>query len=178
VLAGLTTGHTVGLAVVAAVFILFALSASFLAPRRWPDFPGRNGLSVFIIVSLVLFGSMLTAIEVFGVEKPEAAEAAKRPAGGEPKQTIQVTETDARITLPELKQLQQGTYEFQVKNAGQKPHNLVIEGPKAVGQTELDTIQPGETAHLIVSFAQGTYTLYSSEDGDRANGLTATINVG
>jgi hypothetical protein len=61
----------VGLAVVAAIFIGFALASSFLAPRRWPDFPGKNGLSVFMIVSIVLFGAMLTAVEVFGVEEPE-----------------------------------------------------------------------------------------------------------
>ena len=62
----------VGLAVVAAIFIAFALTSSFLAPRRWPDFPGRQGLSVFIIACFVLFAAMLTAVEVFGVEKSES----------------------------------------------------------------------------------------------------------
>jgi multisubunit Na+/H+ antiporter MnhB subunit len=71
-LAGLSTGHMVGLAVVAAVFISFALASSFLAPRRWPDFPGRQGLSVFVIACFVLFAAMLTAVEVFGVEKSES----------------------------------------------------------------------------------------------------------
>ena len=47
--AELTTGHEVALIVVAAVFIAFALSASFIAPRIKPDFPGPNGLSVFVI---------------------------------------------------------------------------------------------------------------------------------
>jgi hypothetical protein len=71
-LAGLSTGHMVGLAVVAAVFISFALASSFFAPRRWPDFPGPNGLSVFIIACFVLFAAMLVAVEVFGVEKSES----------------------------------------------------------------------------------------------------------
>jgi hypothetical protein len=71
VLAALSTEHMVGLAVVAAIFIAFALACSFLAPRRWPDFPGPNGLSVFMIVSVVLFAAMLTAVAVFGVEEPE-----------------------------------------------------------------------------------------------------------
>jgi hypothetical protein len=168
----------VGLAVVAAVFITFALASSFLAPRRWPDYPGKNGLSVFIIVSLVLFASMLTAVEVFGVEQPEKAEAAGAPVKGESTKTIEVTLEDAKIVLPTLAKLAPGTYNFQVKNEGQKPHDLVIEGPKAVGQTTLDTMQPGETANLVVSFETGNYTLYSSEDDDRANGLTATISVG
>lgn len=70
-LAGLSTGHMVGLAVVGGVFISFALASSFLAPKRWPDFPGEHGLPVFIIVCFVLFAAMLVAVEVFGVEKPE-----------------------------------------------------------------------------------------------------------
>jgi hypothetical protein len=75
-LAGLTTAHKIELAVVAAVFISFALSASFLAPRRRPDFPGKNGLSVFIIVAVFLFALMLTAVVIFGRESKTAKGAA------------------------------------------------------------------------------------------------------
>jgi len=64
--ADLTTGHKVALIVVAAVFIAFALSASFLAPRKKPDFPGPNGLSVFVIGSLLMFVLMVLAINFFG----------------------------------------------------------------------------------------------------------------
>jgi hypothetical protein len=64
--AELTTGHEVGLVVVAAVFIAFALVASFLVPRYKPDFPGPNGLSVFAIASIVMFVLMVAAINFFG----------------------------------------------------------------------------------------------------------------
>ena len=40
----LPLGHEVGLIVVAAVFIAFALVSSFLVPRYKPDFPGPTGL--------------------------------------------------------------------------------------------------------------------------------------
>jgi len=63
---GLTTGHKVALVVVAAVFIAFALAASFLAPKKRPDFPGPNGLSVFVIGSLLLFVLMVLTINFFG----------------------------------------------------------------------------------------------------------------
>ena len=62
----LPIGHEVALIVVAAVFIAFALSASFLAPRYKPDFPGPNGLSVFVIVSILMFLLMVLAINFFG----------------------------------------------------------------------------------------------------------------
>ena len=62
----LPLGHEVGLIVVAAVFIAFALASSLLVPRYKPDFPGPNGLSVFAIGSVVLFLLMIAAINFFG----------------------------------------------------------------------------------------------------------------
>jgi hypothetical protein len=62
----LPLGHEIGLVVVAAVFIAFALVSSLLVPRYKPDFPGPSGLSVFVIVSVVMFGLMLAAINFFG----------------------------------------------------------------------------------------------------------------
>ena len=62
----LSTGHEVGLVVVAAAFIAFALGASFLVPRYKPDFPGPNGIGVFAIASIVMFVLMVAAINFFG----------------------------------------------------------------------------------------------------------------
>jgi uncharacterized cupredoxin-like copper-binding protein len=66
----LSTDHKVGLAVVGAVFIAFALASALLIPRFRPRFPA-GGLSAFIIVTVVLFAGMLTAVEVFGAEPKE-----------------------------------------------------------------------------------------------------------
>jgi len=68
-LAGLSTGHTIGMVIVAVTFIGFALVSSFVIPRRQPDFPGKNGISVFALVCIVLFVAQLTSVIVFGVEK-------------------------------------------------------------------------------------------------------------
>jgi hypothetical protein len=62
----LPVGHEVGLIVVAAIFIAFALGASFLAPRYKPDFPGPNGLGPFVIGSIVMFVLMVAAVNFFG----------------------------------------------------------------------------------------------------------------
>lgn len=67
-LVALSTGHMVGLSVVAAVFIAFALISSFVAPRLRPDFPGKQGLSVFVIACFVLFAMMIAAVEIFGAD--------------------------------------------------------------------------------------------------------------
>ena len=62
----LPLGHEIGLIVVAALFIAFALVSSFLVPRYKPDFPGPNGLSTFVIASIVMFGLMVAAVNFFG----------------------------------------------------------------------------------------------------------------
>ena len=67
----LSTGHEVGLAVTAAAFIIFALASSFLFPRFRPNYPG-GGMLAFVVVSLVFFFGMLTAVETFGAEGGEA----------------------------------------------------------------------------------------------------------
>jgi mono/diheme cytochrome c family protein len=70
VLLGLTTGHAVGLALVAGAFIVFALLSALVIPRRWPQYPGR-GLGWFIAGTLVLFVATLGAVEVFAKEPAE-----------------------------------------------------------------------------------------------------------
>jgi hypothetical protein len=62
----LPLGHEIGLIVVAAVFVAFALVSSFVVPRYKPDFPGPNGLSTFVIASIVMFGLMVAAVNFFG----------------------------------------------------------------------------------------------------------------
>jgi mono/diheme cytochrome c family protein len=82
VLLGLSTGHSVGLALVAGTFVAFAFVSALVVPRRWPQFPG-HGLGWFIAATLVLFVGTLAAVEVFAKEEPEAAEAVKeKPSTG------------------------------------------------------------------------------------------------
>ncbi|HET8527457.1 MAG TPA: plastocyanin/azurin family copper-binding protein [Gaiellaceae bacterium] len=179
-LAGMATGNKIGLAVVAAVFIAFALSASFLAPRRWPEFPGRHALSVFVIACFVLFAGMVSAVLVFGKETEEAHGAA--PAQTAPAtaaaRTIKVTESEFKIALPPQKSLTGGTYTFQVHNAGKIPHDLVISGGHATGQTKTPTIPAGGDATLKVTLGAGQYTLYCSLPGHRQLGMQAQLAVG
>jgi mono/diheme cytochrome c family protein len=90
VLLGLSTGHSVGLALVAGTFVVFALVSALVVPRRWPQFPGQ-GLGWFIAATLVLFVGSLAAVEVFAKEseEPEAAEAVKEKPSTGPGTTTQ-----------------------------------------------------------------------------------------
>ncbi len=100
-IAALSTGNKIGLAVVGVAFVVFALVSSFLLPRRWPDFPGRH-VGLFVTVSILFFGAMLAAVLVFGKERKEASEPAaltQTQSGSLPGQTTSTT-TAPTTTAP------------------------------------------------------------------------------
>jgi nitrite reductase (NO-forming) len=195
----LSTGHKVGLAVVGACFILFALASSFLFPRFRPNYPGR-GLPAFIIVAVVFFFAMLTAVEVFGAEPKEAepaaqteAQATTTAASTQPTstaatttaatttaaaattsakpQTIQVTEKEFKITLSPAA-LHAGPVTFQIKNTGAVPHDLAI-----VGGPKSKLISPGGTGTLTATLKAGPIELYCSVPGHKQAGMDVKQTV-
>ncbi len=72
VIAGISTGHEIGLAAVGAAFILFALISSFVLPLRNPNFPGK-AMPLYLTICVVFFVAMVSAVIVFGKEKKEAS---------------------------------------------------------------------------------------------------------
>jgi uncharacterized cupredoxin-like copper-binding protein len=179
-LLGLSTGHKVGLALAAAGFAGFSLIVSMLVPRRWPNFPGR-GLPLFLVVCVLLFFGMLVAVEVFGKEsEPEAAgaettaETHTTQTGPATAQTVQVSEVDFKIRLPETT-LKAGKYTFEVKNEGKVPHDLVVKG--AGVQKGTPTIAPGKSESLTVELKPGTYEIYCSIPGHKQLGMDLKATV-
>jgi uncharacterized cupredoxin-like copper-binding protein len=193
----LSTGHKVGLAVVGAAFVVFALASSFLFPRFRPRYPGR-GLPAFIIVTFVFFFGMLTAVEVFGAEPKETkavaqteattavasststpsstaasttAPATTAAATTAKPQTIQVTEKEFKITLSPAS-LRAGPVTFEVKNTGALPHDLAI-----VGGPKSPLIKPGGTGTLKVTLKAGKIELYCSVPGHKQAGMDVKTTV-
>jgi uncharacterized cupredoxin-like copper-binding protein len=176
-LAALSTGHKLGLGIVAACFIAFALSSSFLAPRRRPDFPGKSGLGVFAIASFVLFAAMISAVEIFGAEG-EAKANAKAPAQqAGPAATVRVRESEFKIARAPATVPAAGKVTFVVENAGKIQHDLALEGAGVPASTKTPLISPGQSAKLTVTLAAGTYTLYCTVPGHRAAGMVAKLVV-
>jgi plastocyanin len=177
VLLALSTGHKVGLVIAGGIFVLFALACAILIPRYRPDFPGRRGLTPFIVVTVFIFLGMLFAVETFGAEeeKPEEAEpAATAPGGGAP-QPVKVTESEFKIQLPQ-QSLGPGAYEFDVQNTGQVGHDLVVKGPGGE-DAKTPLIQPGKSAKLRVSLEAGQYELYCSVPGHKEAGMDLKLGV-
>jgi nitrite reductase (NO-forming) len=195
----LSTGHEVGLGVVGACFVAFALASAFLFPRLRPQFPG-HGLTAFIVVAFVFFFGMLTAVEVFGAEPKEkktepAAQTvaqtqpttagtsttaakptttAKTTTAAKPApapQTIQATETEFKIALAPSS-LKVGPVTFVVKNAGKIPHDLAI-----VGGPKTPLIAPGKSATLTTTLKAGPIELYCTVPGHKQAGMDLKLTV-
>jgi uncharacterized cupredoxin-like copper-binding protein len=186
----LSTGHEVGLAVTAAAFIIFALASSFLFPRFWADYPGR-ALLAFIVVSLVFFFGMLSAVEVFGAESEGEHAAAGEtstattaastgatttaPATTPPSSqavTVPVSESEFKIVLPRIA-LKAGKITFDVKNVGKIPHDLAVKGTSF----KSSLIQPGGSTKLTATLKPGSYELYCTVPGHEAAGMKVNITV-
>jgi cytochrome c6 len=97
-------GYEVGLLVVAAVFVLFALFFALVVPRARPDFPARR-LGAFIAVCIGLFVAQMTAVlllaELGEEDEPEAAETQPGETETQPGETetgTATTETDTTET--------------------------------------------------------------------------------
>jgi nitrite reductase (NO-forming) len=176
-LLALSTAHKVGLAVVGAVFVVFALVSAMVIPRFRPRYPA-GGLPAFIVLAFVLFFGMLSAVAVFGAEPKEKKEtttaaapattATTRAAGA---QTVQVTETEFKITLatPTLKA---GSVTFAVKNVGKIQHDLAI-----VGGPKTKLINAGGTATLTTTLKSGPLELYCTVPGHKAAGMDLKLTV-
>ena len=97
--------------------------------------------------------------------------------GGGGGQTIQVKESEYKLTPSSFTVSKPGTVTFEVTNAGQTDHALEVEGNGVEEETE--TISPGSSAKLTVDLSKnGTYEVYCPIDGHRDMGMEAKLVVG
>jgi uncharacterized cupredoxin-like copper-binding protein len=108
-----------------------------------------------------------------GGSKTQAA-ASGGSGGG---QTIQVKETEYKLTPSSFKVAKPGTVTFAIKNAGTMGHALEVEGNGVEQKTS--TISAGSSAKLTVDLSKnGTYEVYCPIDGHRSLGMEAKLVVG
>ena len=140
---GLSTGHSVGLALVAGAFVAFALVSALVVPRRWPQFPGRR-LGWFIAATLVLFVGMLAAVEVFAKEseEPEAAEAVTEKPGTGTGTTTQAQPPAAKGDAAAGKRL------FEAQGCG-GCHAFSAAGTSATVGPNLDEVLKGKDPEFV-----------------------------
>ncbi len=151
VVAGLTTGHKIGLVVVGGSFILFALISSFVLPKRNPDFPGKH-VGWFVAVCVLFFLAMISAVLIFGAEKKEAsAESSSTPAATTQSSSTpgQTTSTPATTTVASGAQGDPAAGKLVFASAGCGGcHTLKAAGATGTVGPNLDQLKP-ETAIVV-----------------------------
>ncbi len=85
-LSALATSHKIGIAIVAAAFIAFALVSSFVLPAMRPQFPGRR-VGLFVAVTVLFTAGMLGTIIALAKEPKEPREAAAETTAPAPTPT-------------------------------------------------------------------------------------------
>ena len=104
----------------------------------------------------------------------EAAEESGDTAEGEAAEAITVTASEmAYDGIPET--LPAGTVEITFENAGEAPHDLVVE--ELGDETVIPLTDGGESATGTVTLEPGTYTFYCSVGSHRSMGMEQTVTV-
>jgi mono/diheme cytochrome c family protein len=140
-LGALATGNKVGIAVVAGVFIAFALASSFLLPAFRPQFPGRR-LGLFVGVTILLTAGMLATIIALAGEPTEAREAEGAPgATTTAPTTAPATTTQPGSTTPSAGDAAAGKAVFASAGCG-SCHTLQAGGSTGTVGPNLDDAKP------------------------------------
>lgn len=150
VVAGLSTGHKIGLAAVGAAFIGFALISSFVLPMRNPNFPGRS-VGWYVSLCVLFFAAMISAVIVFGREKKEAAAATEAASTSASPGTS--TGTSSTPSAPVQGDAAAGKQVFET--AGCKGcHTLKAAGATGTVGPNLDQLKPAY-ARIVLQVTNG-----------------------
>jgi len=206
-LAALSTGHKIGLGLVGAAFVGFALVSAFLIPAYRPDFPGKRGLPAFLTVTAALFVGMMFAVFFFGREPSEghAAAAANTTQASPPPPpppattaptTTQATTTAASTTTksttaaPKSVSVSEAEWKIALPSttltAGKYTFDVKNDGHiphdltvngPGVSNQKTSLINPGKSAKLAVELKSGSYDFYCSVPGHKAAGMDVKVTV-
>jgi hypothetical protein len=105
---------------------------------------------------------------------PRAAAPAPPPAPTG--RIVVITEREYRLEPARVHVPKSGLIDLRVRNAGSKPHGLVLE--TSIGKLTTGTIRPGRSAEITVRLRAGLYRWYSPSDSDRRRGMTGELLVG
>jgi plastocyanin len=189
VLAALSTGHKIGLGLVGAAFVAFALVSAFLIPAVRPDYPGKRGLPAFLTLTAALFVGMMFAVFFFGRE-PSEGRAEGAPTGAEappastaappPPATTAPSPTQSRSTTPSASV--PTTAPTAPKSVSVKESEFKIELPSTTlspGRYTFDLTNNGHIGHDLVIDGPGVSDEKTPViDGGKTAKLTVELKSG
>ena len=151
-LVALTSDQRLGLGLAGAIFISFSLISALVIPRYRPDFPGRKGLGLFIVLTLLLMIGMLGSVVVFGSEEEsEAAGEHETPtATTRPAETAGGTTAPTTGAAPPAGNAQAGKALFAANGCG-GCHTYSAAGSNGKVGPNLDEGLKGKSAEYVAT---------------------------
>jgi plastocyanin len=125
-------------------------------------------------VGIVLAATALALAGCGGYGDDDEGEGAA--ATGPSLRTVQIVESDFRLTPSVVTIANPGVYTLHAVNRGQATHALELEGNGI--EVETNELGPGESADLKVQLNAGTYELYCPVDSHRDMGMEGSVRVG
>jgi uncharacterized cupredoxin-like copper-binding protein len=111
-----------------------------------------------------------------GAAKKPAAETSTTGSSGGGGQTVSLSETEYEITPADPSVKKTGKVTFEVKNDGQIPHALEVEGPGE--ESETGTIEPGKTGTVTVDLGKaGRFEMYCPIGNHKQMGMEGEVSV-
>jgi plastocyanin len=110
-----------------------------------------------------------------GAGNPSAGSQGSNAATGSVIQTIEVKETEYKLSPDKINLNKPGTYVLKAENTGSTTHALEIEGKGVEEETE--DLQAGQSAKLRVALKPGKYEIYCPVDGHKEQGMEGTVIV-
>jgi uncharacterized cupredoxin-like copper-binding protein len=102
------------------------------------------------------------------------AAAASSAAAGGSASSVSATLSEWKVAV--AGSVKAGTVTFNVKNAGTFAHNLTVDGP-GVSDKGSGNIDAGSSGSVTVDLKPGTYELYCSIPGHKAQGMDLKLTV-
>ena len=126
-------------------------------------------------VCVLLLGTLAGCGGGGGAGNPSGGSQGSKAAAGPVVRTIEVKETEYKLTPDKITLNKPGTYVLEARNTGSTTHALEIEG-KGV-EEETKDLGAGQSAKLKVALKRGKYEIYCPVDGHREQGMEGTVTV-
>jgi uncharacterized cupredoxin-like copper-binding protein len=134
----------------------------------------KLGATLVVAVAIEACGGSADQGGGSGGGEPQGA--GQEPSKSKPVATIDVRETDFKLTPANVTIDKPGEVLFRVSNEGQAPHALEVEGPE--GEVETEQLSPGDSAELTANLSKpGKYVWYCPVGDHKDRGMAGTITV-
>jgi plastocyanin len=150
-------------------------AATVRAAGKEMVFVGFRGALFGCVCVFLLLGTLAACGGGGSAGNSSGGSKGSKAATGPVVKTIEVKETEYKLTPEKITLNKPGTYVLKARNSGSTTHALEIEGKGVEEETE--DLGAGQSAELKVALKRGRYEIYCPVDGHKEQGMEGTVTV-